>query len=65
MPVYEYKCANDHRIELTRSMFDPDLEENCKECNEPLRKVFHAKFGVEIDDGNNYNKLRKKEFGFK
>ena len=65
MPVYEYKCENDHKIEVVRSMFDEPLEANCSECDKPLRKIFPSKVGISIDDGNHYNKLRQKEFGIK
>ncbi len=40
MPIYEYRCANDHRFEVSRSMSDDALTE-CVECGAPVERVFH------------------------
>ena len=40
MPIYEYRCANDHVFEVSRSMSDDPLTE-CEECGAPVERVFH------------------------
>ena len=40
MPIYEYRCANDHVFEVFRSMSDDPLTE-CEECGAAVERVFH------------------------
>jgi putative FmdB family regulatory protein len=40
MPIYEYRCANDHVFEVFRSMSDDPVTE-CEECGAPVERVFH------------------------
>jgi putative FmdB family regulatory protein len=40
MPIYEYKCANDHRFEVIQSMSDDPVTE-CEVCGAPVERVFH------------------------
>ena len=40
MPIYEYRCANDHTFEVFRSMADDPVTE-CEECGAPVERVFH------------------------
>ena len=40
MPIYEYRCANDHTFEVFRSMSDDPVTE-CEECGAPVERVFH------------------------
>ena len=40
MPIYEYRCTNDHTFEVIQSMSaDPVTE--CEECGAPVERVFH------------------------
>ncbi len=40
MPIYEYKCASDHRFEL-RQGFDADTVTVCPTCKTSARRVIH------------------------
>ena len=40
MPIYEYRCANDHTFEVIQSMSD-DPVSACEVCGEPVERVFH------------------------
>ena len=40
MPIYEYRCENDHRFEL-RQGFDADTVTVCPTCNTTARRVIH------------------------
>ena len=40
MPIYEYRCANGHVFEVSRSMSDDALTE-CVECGAPVERIFH------------------------
>lgn len=40
MPIYEYRCANDHLFEVFRSMSDDPVTE-CEVCGAPVERVFH------------------------
>ena len=40
MPIYEYKCANDHRFEVIQSMSDDPVSE-CEVCGALVERVFH------------------------
>ena len=40
MPIYEYRCANGHRFEVSQSMSD-DPVTACGECGAPVERVFH------------------------
>ena len=40
MPTYEYACTNGHRFEVVQSFSEEPLTE-CRECGEPVRRVFH------------------------
>jgi putative FmdB family regulatory protein len=40
MPIYEYRCENDHTFEL-QQRFSDDPVSTCKVCGAPVRRVFH------------------------
>jgi len=40
MPIYEYKCANDHVFDVIQRMSDAPLTE-CQECGAPANRVLH------------------------
>lgn len=40
MPIYEYKCDNEHVFDIMQRMSDDPLTE-CVECGAPVRKVLH------------------------
>ncbi|MBA2342388.1 MAG: FmdB family transcriptional regulator [Thermoleophilaceae bacterium] len=40
MPIYEYRCENDHVFEVMQRMTDDTLEK-CSTCNAPVQRVFH------------------------
>ena len=40
MPIYEYKCSDDHRFEVFQSMSD-DPVTTCEVCGKPVERVFH------------------------
>jgi putative FmdB family regulatory protein len=41
MPIYEYRCDNEHLVEVVQSMSDDALTE-CPECGAPTRRLLHA-----------------------
>jgi putative FmdB family regulatory protein len=41
MPIYEYRCDNDHEVEVMQSMSEDPLTE-CPECGAPTRRVLHS-----------------------
>ncbi len=41
MPVYDYKCVNDHVVEIEHSMTD-ERRFWCGRCSKPLKKVMTA-----------------------
>ena len=40
MPVYEYRCENDHTFEVMQRMSDDPLA-SCQTCEAPVQRVFH------------------------
>ena len=40
MPLYEYRCENDHVFEVMQKMSD-DPVETCEVCGAPVQRVFH------------------------
>ena len=40
MPVYEYRCENDHTFEVMQRMSD-DRVSTCTVCGAPVQRVFH------------------------
>src|SRR6476469_320056 len=40
MPIYEYRCQNDHRFEVLQKFADEALTE-CEVCGAPARRVLH------------------------
>ena len=40
MPIYEYRCENDHLFEVIQSM-SADPVTACEECGAPVERVFH------------------------
>lgn len=40
MPIYEYKCANDHVFDVIQRMADEPLTV-CQECGAPAERVLH------------------------
>ena len=41
MPIYEYRCDNDHTFEVTQSMSEDALDE-CTICGAPARRILFA-----------------------
>src|SRR6185436_17931731 len=41
MPIYEYKCAEGHRFEVTQTFSDLPIT-TCQACAEPVTKVISA-----------------------
>ncbi len=40
MPIYEYRCENDHNFEVMKRISD-DPVVACELCEAPVRRVFH------------------------
>jgi putative FmdB family regulatory protein len=40
VPIYEYRCDNDHVFEVMQRMAD-DPVTKCGECGAPVQRVFH------------------------
>jgi putative FmdB family regulatory protein len=40
MPIYEYRCGNGHQFEVFQAISD-DPVSVCRECGEPVERVFH------------------------
>src|SRR3954447_239735 len=40
MPIYEYRCENNHTFEVMQRMSDDTLTE-CSICGAPVQRVFH------------------------
>jgi putative FmdB family regulatory protein len=40
MPIYEYRCKNDHTFEVMQRMTDDPVTE-CTTCGAPVQRVFH------------------------
>jgi putative FmdB family regulatory protein len=40
MPIYEYKCSNEHVFEVMQRMTD-DPVTGCEVCGAPVERVFH------------------------
>jgi putative FmdB family regulatory protein len=40
MPIYEYRCQNDHRFEALQKFADEPLTE-CEVCGAPATRVLH------------------------
>jgi putative FmdB family regulatory protein len=40
MPIYEYRCLNEHTFEVIQSMSD-DPVVTCEVCGAPVERVFH------------------------
>jgi putative FmdB family regulatory protein len=40
MPIYEYRCENDHRFELIQKFTD-DAVSVCEVCGAPAQRVLH------------------------
>ncbi len=40
MPIYEYRCENDHLFEVMQKMTDGPVTQ-CEECGAPVQRVFH------------------------
>ncbi len=40
VPIYEYKCENDHVFDVIQKMVDEPLTE-CQECGAPAERVLH------------------------
>jgi putative FmdB family regulatory protein len=40
MPIYEYKCENEHVFDVMQKLSDDPLT-TCPECGAPVRKVLH------------------------
>ena len=40
MPIYEYRCENDHIFEVMQKMTDGPVT-SCEVCGAPVQRVFH------------------------
>jgi putative FmdB family regulatory protein len=40
MPIYEYRCENDHRFEALQKFADEPIA-SCEVCGAPARRVLH------------------------
>ena len=40
MPIYEYRCENDHIFEVMQKMTDGPVTQ-CEVCGAPVQRVFH------------------------
>jgi putative FmdB family regulatory protein len=40
MPIYEYRCQNDHRFEVLQKFSDDPIEA-CEVCGAPAQRVLH------------------------
>jgi len=40
LPIYEYRCRNDHNFEVLQRMVD-DPVTKCEVCGAPVERVFH------------------------
>ena len=40
MPIYEYRCDNDHRFEVLQKFSDEPISE-CEVCGAPAHRVLH------------------------
>jgi len=40
MPIYEYRCQNDHRFEVLQKFADDPITE-CEVCGAPAQRVLH------------------------
>jgi len=40
MPIYEYRCQNDHRFEVLQKFADDPIAE-CEVCGAPAQRVLH------------------------
>jgi putative FmdB family regulatory protein len=40
MPIYEYRCQNDHRFEVLQKFADEPITE-CEVCGAPATRVMH------------------------
>ncbi len=40
MPIYEYRCENDHIFEVMQKMTDGPVT-HCETCGAPVQRVFH------------------------
>ena len=41
MPIYEYRCENEHTFEVLQSMSD-DPVKTCETCEAPVQRVLHS-----------------------
>jgi putative FmdB family regulatory protein len=41
VPIYEYKCDNDHVFDVIQKMVDEPLTE-CQECGAPAVRILHS-----------------------
>ena len=40
MPIYEYRCENDHVFDIMQRMSEDPLSE-CVQCDAPVKKILH------------------------
>src|SRR5262245_62581071 len=40
MPIYEYRCENDHHFDVMQKMTDGPVT-SCEVCGAPVERVFH------------------------
>lgn len=42
MPIYQYKCPNEHFYEEERPITQPQVQDNCPVCAEELIRIYSA-----------------------
>lgn len=57
MPIYEYRCVNNHMHEETRGIMEDQKITKCTECNEDLKQIYHSP-GVQLKGGGFYKNSR-------
>lgn len=59
MPIYEYKCENDHVFDMLQKMADDPLTE-CIKCGAPVRKILQP-VGISFKGSGFYSTDYKKK----
>ena len=57
MPIYEYRCVNNHMHEETRGIMEDQKITKCPECNQDLKQIYHSP-GVQLKGGGFYKNSR-------
>jgi len=57
MPLYEFKCPNDHKFNIVCSIADYKRDQNCLECNAPASRIYSPPYiSVEYIERVDYSK---------